>query len=98
MSEKVIEIEKLEGPFKALLDRVIRMVPNSDKEDPQLRRLLAFRLRIDGEGATQEYLIRKIRDYIQCGFKGPFYEFIKDDLEEKVCLNRVESSDDASSE
>jgi hypothetical protein len=44
-----------------------------------LQRLLAFRLRIDGESSTREYLMRKIRDMIQSSFKGSLYEFLKDD-------------------
>ena len=85
MPEKVIAIEELEGPFKVVFKKVMQMVPERDKDDKQLQRLIAFRLRIDGESATREYLIKKIRDIIQCGYTGRFYDFIKDDEKAKAC-------------
>ena len=68
MTSKIIILEDQEGPFQAMLQRVIRMVPDKDKSDKNLKRLLAFRLKIDGEAATSEYLIRKIREIIQCSY------------------------------
>ena len=53
--------------------------------DKNLQRLLAFRLRIDGEAALSEYLIRKIREIIRCAYSGSLYDFIKDDDIEKEC-------------
>ncbi len=61
-----------------LLQNVMRMVPDRDKSDVALQRLIAFRLRIDGESATREFLMRKIRDMIQCAFKGRLYDFVTD--------------------
>jgi hypothetical protein len=92
MTGTIIEIENMEGPFQVLLERVIRMVPGPDQKDDHLRRLLAFRIRIDGEGATQEYVIQKVRDFIRCGHKGRFYDFIKDDNESKTCLENDDVS------
>ena len=89
MSDKVITIEDQQGPFKIVLQRIMRMVPERDKKDKNLLRLLAFRLRIDGEAALSEYLIRKIRETIKCGYTGSLYAFLKDDLIEKEC-NQVE--------
>ena len=86
MSEKVIALENTEGPFQAIFQRVMRMVPDKDKDDRKLQRLLAFRLKIDGEAAVSEYLIRKIRELVECAYTGSFYEFIKDDLVEKECF------------
>ena len=85
MPEKVIDIEDFDGPFKTIFQNVMRMVPERDKDDIRLRRLLAFRLRVDGESATREYLIGKIRDVIQCGYTGSFYDFLKNDSREKEC-------------
>jgi hypothetical protein len=48
--------------------------------------LLAFRLRIDGEGATREFLMQKIRDMIQCAYPGRLYDFLKDDRASSDCL------------
>lgn len=86
MPEKVINLENTAGPFQSIFQRVMRMVPDKDKGDKKLQRLLAFRLKIDGEAATSEYLIRKIRELVECAYTGSFYEFIKDDLIEKECF------------
>jgi len=93
MSDKLITIEEQDGPFKTLLQRIMRMVPERDKNDKNLQRLLAFRLRIDGEAALSEYLIRKIRETIKCAYTGSLYEFLKNDLIEKEC-SRVEEEPD----
>jgi hypothetical protein len=93
MSKKLITIEEQQGPFKTVLQRIMRMVPERDKKDINLQRLLAFRLRIDGEAALSEYLIRKIRETIKCAYTGSLYEFLKDDLIEKECNQVVEEPD-----
>jgi hypothetical protein len=85
MTEKIISIEEQPGPFQMLLKHILRMVPDRDKDDIQLHRLLAFRLRLDGEAALREYLMVKIRQAIQCGYTGSLYAFLKDDLQEKEC-------------
>jgi len=85
MSDKVIAIEEEDGPFQVILRRIMRMVPERDKDDKKLQRLIAFRLKTDGEGPTNEYLIRKIREIIHCGYTGSLYDFLKDDLKEKEC-------------
>jgi len=79
MSDKVIAIEERQGPFQMLFQRIMRMVPDKDKQDKNLQRLLAFRLKTDGEAATVEYLMRKIRDLIYCSYTGSLYDFLKDD-------------------
>jgi len=93
MSDKLITIEEQDGPFKAVLQRIMRMVPERDKNDKNLQRLLAFRLRIDGEAALSEYLIRKIRETIKCAYTGKLYDFLKDDLIEKECRPETEEPD-----
>lgn len=75
--DKIIFIESDDGPYQMVLRNVMRMVPDRDKNDVALKRLLAFRLRIDGESTTREYLMRKIRDMIQSSFNGSLYEFLK---------------------
>jgi len=92
MSEKLITIEAQDGPFQVLFQRIMRMVPDRDKDDINLQRLLAFRLRIDGEAALSEYLIRKIRETIKCAYTGSLYDFLKDDLIEKECGTDDEES------
>lgn len=83
--DKVISIESLGGPLYMMLRNVLRMVPERDQGDVALQRLLAFRLRIDGESATREYLMRKIRDMIQCRFNGRLYDFLKNDQKAAAC-------------
>jgi hypothetical protein len=74
---KIIAIERRQGPVQILLKRILRMVPDKDKDDRKLHRLLAFRLEIDGEAATTEYLMRKIREIIQCRYAGSLYDYLK---------------------
>ena len=71
----------------------MRMVPDRDKDDKNLQRLLAFRLRIDGEAALSEYLILKIRETIKCSYTGSLYNFLKDDLIEKECSSDEDGLD-----
>ena len=85
MPKKVIAIENLEGPYQGIFQKVMQMVPDRDKNDKKLQRLIAFRLRTAGEAAAREYLINKIRDIIQCGYTGSFYDFLKNDVKEKEC-------------
>ena len=63
----------------------MRMVPDRDRDDKKLQRLIAFRLRIDGEAAISEYLLRKIKEAIKCAYTGSMYDYLKDDLMEKEC-------------
>jgi hypothetical protein len=85
MTDKVIAIEQEQGVFQQLLQRVMRMVPDRDRDDGNLRRLVAFRLKNDGEAATTEYLVAKIRDFIQCGAEGSLFSFLRGDLEDDSC-------------
>lgn len=85
MPEKVIAIENRKGPHQLILRRVMRMVPDKDKTDKNLQRLLAFRLEVDGEAATIEYLMRKIRDVIHCAYTGSLYDFLKNDRLSREC-------------
>jgi len=85
MSDKLIALEEQDGPFRNVFQRFMRMVPDRDKNDKNLQRLLAFRLRIDGEAALNEYLIHKIRETIKCAYTGSLYDFLKNDLIEKEC-------------
>ena len=79
MTPKVIAIENRPGIPLFVLQRVMRMVPDRDKGDKRLQRLLAFRLQHDGEAATCEYLMRHIRRYIRHSTPHGFYDFILQD-------------------
>ena len=85
MTDKIISIEQQDGPFQEAFQRVMRMVPDRDKQDKKLQRLIAFRLRIDGEAALSEYLIKKIKTAIKCAYSGSMYDYLKDDLAAKEC-------------
>ena len=85
MTDNIITIDSVDGPDQMILQRIWRMVPDRDKDDLDLKRLLAFRLRVDGEAATSEYLIRNIRDMVQCAFGGRLYDFLKDDAISSNC-------------
>jgi hypothetical protein len=87
MSDKLIILEEQSGPFQIVFQRIMRMVPDRDKKDKNLQRLLAFRLRVDGEAALKEYMIRKIRETIKCAYTGSLYDFLKDDLIQKGCVS-----------
>jgi hypothetical protein len=85
MADNIITIENRKDPYWYMFQRLMRMVPDRDQTDPRLQRLLAFRLRRDGEAATHEYLIDKVRTLIQCRWSGGLYEFLKDDQAEIEC-------------
>jgi hypothetical protein len=93
MSDKLITLEDQEGPFQVVFKRVMRMVPEKDKEDKKLQRLIAFRLKIDGESATTEYLIRKIKEAIKCAYTGSFYDFLKHDFQQTSCNGTGKNTD-----
>ena len=84
---RIIAIEDLEGPFQKELQRILRIIPEKDKGDKLLQRLIAFRLKLDGETATRDYLVKKIEETIQCNYTGSLYTFLKDDLKEKECFS-----------
>lgn len=92
--KKVVSIENMGGFNEELLKNIMRMVPEKDRHDMALQRLLSFRLRIDGEGNTREYVMRKIRDMIQCRYNGRLYDYLKDDEVSRTCNEPgTESSD-----
>ena len=84
MAEKIVSLENREGPFQMVFQRVMRMVPERDKDDTHLQRLLAFRLEIDGEAETIEYLMAHVRDYIQCASTDSLYNFMTMDEKDKA--------------
>jgi hypothetical protein len=93
MNCRIISIETDTGPFKVIFLRVMQMVPDRDKNDTSLQRMIAFRLKNDGEEVTRQFLISKIRDMIQCAYNGRLYDFIKDDEKLKGCIGDPEITD-----
>ncbi len=76
MKRNLITVESRRGAVMLVLQRVMRMVPDRDKGDKRLQRLLAFRLQHDGEAATCEYLVHHIRRYIRRPENRRFYDFL----------------------
>jgi hypothetical protein len=76
IDDKIITVESRSGAPLFVLQRILRMVPDRDKSDKRLQRLLAFRLLHDGEAATCEYLMRHIRRYVRQPAPRSFYDFL----------------------
>ncbi len=93
MTADIINIEDRDEALHAILDRVMLLVPEKDKQDLSLQRIIAFRLKLDGETETREYLVKKIEEIIQCAYTGSLYEFIKDDIQEKNCIAKKQNPD-----
>ena len=92
MPDKIVSIEETPGAFQMSFQRVMRMVPDRDKDDKKLQRLIAFRLNLDVEAAMSEYLIKKIRDAIKCSYIGTLYDFLKDDEQSAECAGQDDDS------
>jgi hypothetical protein len=88
MPDNIVSVEETQGAFQVSLQRVMRMVPDRDKDDKKLQRLIAFRLNLDGEAAMSEYLIKKIRAAIKCSYTGTLYDFLKDDMKSTECAGQ----------
>ena len=84
MTKKIIEIEEREGPFQAMIQHVMDLLPKQDREDKHLKRLIAFRLETDGENATIHYLREKIEEAKTSGHKGSLYDFLKDSTDSSL--------------
>jgi len=81
MNKKIIEIEERDGPFQALFQRVMDVIPEQDRNDKNLQRLIAFRLETDGENLTVQYLKNKIQESKSQSYKGRLYDFLKDTMD-----------------
>ena len=90
MTDNVIAIEERDGPFQIVFQRIMRMVPDREKSNKNLQRLLAFRLETDGEAATVEYLLGHIRDFIKCGSAGNLYDFLRAEGDANRCGGRTD--------
>jgi hypothetical protein len=83
--KKIIAIEELQGPLRDALGRLFARIPEGQRDDADLRCLIAFRLQIDGERLTETYLENKLRAAVECGFSGRLFDFIRNDREERAC-------------
>jgi len=76
MHAKIIAIEESSGPRRQMLERIVRMVPDKDRGDKNLLRLLAFRVQSQGESATAEFIMQAMREKIRRGFNGGLFAFL----------------------
>ncbi len=86
MKKDLIDIDNLPGEEQDRLDQLMVLAPPADRDDVRLRRLLLFRLRLDGFPTTRSYLVEKTRSADRCRFSGSLYDYLKDDVEEKACF------------
>ena len=93
MAADIINIQDRDDVLHAILERVMLLVPEKDKQDLNLQRIIALRLKLDGEPETRAYLVKKIEEIIQCAYTGSLYEFLKDDIQEKKCVSKKEHPD-----
>ena len=93
MTADIINIEDHDDTLHDTIERVLLLVPEKDKQDLNLQRIIAFRLKLDGEPKTRAYLVKKIEEVIQCAYTGSLYEFLKDDFHEKACDAKKDKTD-----
>lgn len=91
MPDNIIAIEELKAPLQDAFRRLMELIPTKQREDTFLQRLIAVRLKIDGENAARDYILRKIEQAIQCNYAGSLFDFFKDDFEETACAAKEES-------
>ena len=89
MDNSLIDIDDLPGEDRDHLEKLMLLVSPSDRADIRLRRLLLFRLRLDGFTQTRNYLVEKTRSAERCGFSSGLFEYLKDDEQEKGCGDAV---------
>ena len=86
MSDNVIALEELKAPLRPSFQRLMELIPAKQREDIFLQRLVAVRLKLDGEDTTRGYIIDKLEQAAACQYTGSLFDFLKDDFEESACL------------
>ena len=85
MPSNIIFPEGIEGPFHDAFIRLMELIPDEQRTEKKLRRLIAFRLKLDGEDPTRAYILKKIEHAAECQYTGDLYDFMKDDKIEMSC-------------
>jgi len=85
MTSNVISIDRLDAAQQEAFNRLMAVIPVRQREEMNLKRLIAVRLKLDGEEATKHYLLEKIEHAVRCGYSGSLFDFVKDDQEEIIC-------------
>lgn len=85
MPSNIIFPEGIEGPRHDAFIRLLELIPAEHRNDEKLQRLIAFRLKVDGEDPARAYILKKIEHADECGYAGNLYDFMKDDRIETSC-------------
>ena len=88
MEKDLIDLDEIPGEDRENLEKLMLLVSPAERTDVQPRRLLLFRLRLDGISKTRDYLVQRTRASERCGFSGRIFDYLKDDTEERSCTNR----------
>lgn len=76
MANKVIFPEDLIDKGSQPFHRLMKLVPLEERLDIKLKRFLLFRMKIDGEEATRDYLLKGIAHAREHDFKGSLFDFL----------------------
>ena len=85
MPSNIIFPEGIEGPLHNPFIHLMDLIPEEQRTDKKLQRLIAFRLKLDGEDPTRAYILKKIEHATECRYTGDLYDFMKDDRIEISC-------------
>jgi len=85
MPSNIIFPEGIEGPLHDAFIRLMELIPEEKRTEEKLQRLLAFRLKLDGEDPTRAYILNKMELAVECQYTGNLYDFMKDDRIETSC-------------
>ena len=85
MPSNIIFPEGIEGPLHDAFIRLMTLIPDEQRTENKLQRLIAFRLKLDGEDLTRAYILEKIEHAAECQYAGNLYDFMKDDKIEMSC-------------
>jgi hypothetical protein len=85
MPSNIIFPEGIEGPIHDAFIRLMALIPDEQRTEKKLQRLIAFRLKLDGEDLTRAYILKKIEHAAECQYAGNLYDFLKDDKIEMSC-------------
>lgn len=85
MPSNIIFPEGIEGPIHDAFTRLMDLIPKEQRTEKKLQRLIAFRLKLDGEDPTRAYILKKTEHAVECQYAGNLYDFMKDDRIEMSC-------------
>ena len=78
MTQNIIFPENLAGDELLSFQRLMALVPPEAQSDIKLKRFLVFRMKIDGEETTRNYLLDGLQEVREKAFPGSLYEYLSD--------------------